>query len=153
MRAVLQRVSRAAVMVNGQSLGAIGPGLVVLVGVGTDDAEADAAYICEKVLHLRLFPDGERSMERSALEAGADLLVISQFTLYASTRRGRRPAFTEAAPPADAAPRFDDVLTRLRASGLRVETGLFGAMMAVDLVNDGPVTIVLDSADRLTPRR
>jgi D-tyrosyl-tRNA(Tyr) deacylase len=153
MRAVLQRVTRAAVTVDGQTLGAIGPGLVVLVGIGSDDEDADAAYICEKLLHLRLFPDGERSMERSVLEAGAELLVISQFTLYAATRKGRRPSFTGAAPPAEAEPRFNEVLTRLRASGLRVETGRFGAMMTVELVNDGPVTITLDSADRLTPRR
>jgi D-tyrosyl-tRNA(Tyr) deacylase len=153
MRAVLQRVSRAAVTVDGQTLGAIGPGLVVLVGIGPDDGDADAAYICERVANLRLFPDGERSMERSAQETGAGLLVISQFTLYASTRRGRRPSFTDAAAPADAAPRFEDVLARLRATELRVETGRFGAMMAVELVNDGPVTIALDSADRHAPRR
>lgn len=153
MRAVLQRVSRAAVTVDGQTLGAIGQGLVVLVGIGMDDGAEDGAYICDKTLNLRLFADGERSMERSALEANAALLVISQFTLYASTRRGRRPSFTDAAAPTDAEPRFNAVLARLRASGLRVETGRFGAMMAVELVNDGPVTIALDSADRLTPQR
>ena len=153
MRALVQRVSKAAVVVQGETLGSIGPGLVVFLGVGSGDGFDDARYLAEKVLNLRIFPDDEGRFNRSALEAGAGLLLVSQFTLYADTRKGRRPSFTGAAPPDEAEALFGQAVDLFRASGLRVAEGRFAAHMAVDLVNDGPVTIWLDSADRHRPRR
>ena len=153
MRALVQRVSKAAVAVQGETLGSIGPGLVVFLGVGSGDSLDDARYLAEKVLNLRIFPDDEGRFNRSALEAGAGLLLISQFTLYADTRKGRRPSFIGAAPPDEAEALFGQAVDLFRASGLRVAEGRFAAHMAVELVNDGPVTIWLDSADRHRPRR
>ncbi len=153
MRAVLQRVRSASVTVDGQTVGSIGRGLVVLLAIGRDDEPDDAAYVVDKTANMRIFPDDDGHMNRSALEVGAELLVVSQFTLYGDTRKGRRPSFTSAAPPETAADSFDDALDRFRATGLRVETGRFREMMDVALVNDGPVTIWLDSAERHRPRR
>ena len=153
MRAVVQRVSSASVSIGGEVVSRIGTGLVVLVAVGRDDADADADYIVEKTVHLRIFPDSEGRFDRSLADVGGSLLVVSQFTLYGDVRRGRRPSFTEAAPPDAASARFADVVERFRATGIPVETGQFQAMMDVALVNDGPVTLVLDSADRRRPRR
>ena len=134
-------------------LGRIGPGLVVLVGICRDDVEQDADYVVTKTLNLRVFADEDGRFDLSAGDVGADLLVISQFTLYADTRKGRRPSFTNAAPPDQAQPLFQLALARFRDSGLRVETGQFQAHMLVSIQNDGPVTILLDSADRHRPRR
>ena len=153
MRAVLQRVRSASVTVDGQTVGSIGRGLVVLLAIGRGDEPDDEAYVVDKTVNMRIFPDDGGHMNRSALEVGAELLVVSQFTLYGDTRKGRRPSFTAAAPPESAAARFDDAVERFRATGLRVETGRFGEMMDVALVNDGPVTIWLDSAERHRSRR
>ncbi len=153
MRAVLQRVREATVTVDGGTVGAIGRGLVVLLAVGRDDDDEDAPYVVDKTANMRIFPDEDGHMNRSALEVGAELLVVSQFTLYGNTRKGRRPSFADAAPAEAAAVRFDDAVERFRATGLRVETGRFREMMDVALVNDGPVTIWLDSAERHRSRR
>ena len=148
MRALVQRVTEASVSVDGEVLGQIGPGLVVLVGIARSDGDAHIEYIVSKTVNLRIFEDDEGRFNLSALDTGADLLVISQFTLYADTRRGRRPGFTEAAPPDAASALFEKTLARFRESGLRVETGRFQTHMHVEIHNDGPVTIMLDSADR-----
>ena len=148
MRALVQRVTEAYVSVDGEVLGQIGPGLVVLVGITRADGDAHIEYIVSKTINLRIFEDAEGRFNLSALDVGADLLVISQFTLYADTRRGRRPGFTEAAPPDTASDLFEKTLARFEESGLRVETGRFQAHMHVEIHNDGPVTIMLDSADR-----
>jgi len=153
MRAVVQRVSRASVSVGGETVASIGAGLLVLAAVGKDDADADADYLVDKIVNLRVFPDDAGRFDRSALDAGASLLVVSQFTLYGDARKGRRPSFTDAAPPAEAQARFAGLVERFRAAGLPVQTGRFQEMMDVELVNDGPVTLILDSADRLRPRR
>lgn len=153
MRAVIQRVSRASVSVGGETIASIGAGLLVLAAVGKDDADADADYLVDKIVNLRVFPDDAGRFDRSALDAGASLLVVSQFTLYGDARKGRRPSFTDAAPPAEAQARFAGLVERFRAAGLPVQTGRFQEMMDVELVNDGPVTLILDSADRLRPRR
>ena len=153
MRAVLQRVRSASVTVDGETVGAIGRGLVVLLAVGRDDDGEDGAYVVDKTANMRIFPDEDGDMNRSALEVGAELLVVSQFTLYGNTRKGRRPSYADAAPAEAAAERFDDALERFRATGLRVETGRFREMMDVALINDGPVTIWLDSAERHRSRR
>ena len=148
MRALVQRVTAASVSVDGEVLGQIGPGLVVLVGIARCDGDRHIEYIVSKTVNLRIFEDDEGRFNLSALDVGADLLVISQFTLYADTRRGRRPGFTEAAPPDTASDLFETTLARFEESGLRVETGRFQAHMHVEIHNDGPVTIMLDSADR-----
>lgn len=153
MRAVIQRVSRASVSVGGETVASIGAGLLVLAAVGKDDADTDADYLVDKIVNLRVFPDDAGRFDRSAIDAGASLLVVSQFTLYGDTRKGRRPSFTDAAPPAEAQARFAGLVERFRAAGLPVQTGRFQEMMDVELVNDGPVTLILDSADRLRPRR
>lgn len=153
MRAVVQRVSSASVSIDGVVVSRIGAGLVVLAAVGRDDADADADYIVEKTVHLRVFPDTEGRFDRSVLDVGGSLLVVSQFTLYGDVRRGRRPSFTEAAPPDEAEGRFAALVERFRAAGVPIETGQFQAMMDVALVNDGPVTLILDSSDRYRPRR
>ncbi len=145
MRAVLQRVSRASVTVDGRTVGAIGPGLLVLLGVGAGDTSDDAAWMARKVAGLRLFEDEAGRMNRSVEETGGALLVISQFTLYGDARKGRRPSFTGAMAPEAARPLVDEVCARLRAGGLDVARGEFGAAMEVALVNQGPVTLVLDS--------
>ena len=153
MRALVQRVSRASVTVQGEAVGEIGAGFVVLVGVSRDDVEADADYIVNKVAHLRVFADEQGKFNRSAMDVGAELLLISQFTLHADTRKGRRPSFVDAAPPTLAEPLFDRTVAKFRESGLHVATGMFQAHMMVSLTNDGPVTIMIDSADRERPRR
>lgn len=153
MRALLQRVDRGSVEVDGGVVGSIGKGLVVLLGVSREDGDEEVDYVVEKTANLRIFADTEGRFNRSALEVGAELLIVSQFTLYADTRRGRRPSFVEAAPPEQAEALFDRTVQRFRATGLRVETGRFQAHMRVSIVNDGPVTVLLDSADRQRPRR
>ena len=153
MRAVIQRVNSASVSIDGEVVSRIGAGLVVLAAVGRDDTDADADYIVEKTVHLRIFPDAEGRFDRSVVDTGGSLLVVSQFTLYGDVRRGRRPSFTDAAPPAEAEERFAALVERFRATGVPVETGQFQAMMDVALVNDGPVTLILDSSDRHRPRR
>ncbi|WP_052890977.1 D-aminoacyl-tRNA deacylase [Thermogemmatispora carboxidivorans] len=151
MRALLQRVSYARVRVANEVVAEIGPGLLVLLGVAQGDGEAEARILAEKIVHLRIFEDEAGKMNRSLLECGGEMLVVSQFTLYADARKGRRPSFTEAAPPAQAEPLIRSFEDFVRSSGLRVGSGIFGAHMAVELANDGPVTIWLDSAD--LPRR
>lgn len=145
MRAVLQRATRASVRVGGETVGEIGPGLVVLLGVARDDAEADALYLVEKVLNLRVFDDAEGRMNLSVSESGGALLVVSQFTLYGDVRRGRRPSWFEAAPPGPAERLYEFFVAEARRGGARVETGSFRSTMEVELVNDGPVTILVDS--------
>ena len=152
MRALIQRVREASVTVAGQEVGRIGPGLLVLLGVGHADTDADIAYLAPKIAHLRIFEDAEGKMNRSLLDVGGGVLLVSQFTLYADTRKGRRPSFTGAAPPAQAAALVDACAAALRALGLPVAQGIFQAEMQVALVNDGPVTIWIDSAERLSPR-
>jgi D-tyrosyl-tRNA(Tyr) deacylase len=152
MRALLQRVTNASVTVNGQKIASIGKGLAVFLGVGRGDTSEDARYLAEKIAHLRVFPDTQERFNLSTLEARAQLLLVSQFTLYADTRRGRRPSFSDAAPPQEAQPLLEQLQVLLQEQGLLVETGQFGAHMLVELTNDGPVTLWLDSADRLRPR-
>ena len=145
MRIVLQRVSEASVTVGGEEISSIGPGLLLLVGVARGDGEAEADWLAEKVSGLRIMRDEEGKMNRSVLDLGGAILAVSQFTLLAETRKGKRPSFVGAAPPEEAARLFDYFCGRLRAAGVdRVEAGRFGAMMDVALVNDGPVTIVLE---------
>ena len=144
MRVVIQRVTHASVSVDGQVVGAIGPGLVILVGVREGDAEAEAAWLAKKVAHLRIFEDEDGKMNRSLLEAGGSALVVSQFTLYGDAQRGRRPSFSEAARPEVAEPLIARFAELMRAEGVRVETGVFQAMMLVEIHNDGPVTLVID---------
>ncbi len=145
MRVVLQRVSEASVTVEGEKISAIGPGLLLLVGVARGDGEAEADWLAAKVAGLRVMGDGEGKMNRSVTDVGGAVLAVSQFTLLADTRKGKRPSFVGAAPPEEAERLFDYFCERLRAAGVgRVETGRFGAMMDVALVNDGPVTIVLE---------
>jgi D-tyrosyl-tRNA(Tyr) deacylase len=146
MRAVVQRVSEAAVTVGGQQVSAIGPGLLVLLGVGKEDAETDADYLADKVVHLRIFEDEAGQMNRSVLDAKGAVLVVSQFTLYGDARRGRRPGFSTAAPPEEASRLYRYFVARVAAAGLEVKEGVFRAMMDVQLVNHGPVTLLLDSA-------
>ena len=138
-------MTRASVRVGGETVGEIGPGLVVLLGVARDDEERDALYLVEKVLSLRVFEDAEGRMNLSLAETGGALLAVSQFTLYGDVRKGRRPSWFDAAPPELARPLYEFFVAEARARGARVETGSFQAMMEVELVNDGPVTILLDS--------
>ncbi|MDT7542699.1 MAG: D-aminoacyl-tRNA deacylase [Acidobacteriota bacterium] len=145
MRAVLQRVARASVKVEGSTVGEIAGGLVVLLGVAHDDGEGDANYLVEKIKKLRIFDDAEGRMNISVEESRGALLVVSQFTLYGDARRGRRPSWSEAAQPEAAKKLYEFFVAQARGAGLRVETGSFRAMMEVELVNDGPVTILLDS--------
>jgi len=145
MRVVLQRVTHAVVRVEGETVGEIGPGLVVLLGIARDDTEEDARYLVEKTTALRVFDDDEGRMNRSVVDAGGALLVVSQFTLYGDVRRGRRPSWIDAAPPDLAEPLYEFFVAEARRSVERVATGSFRRMMEVELVNDGPVTILLDS--------
>lgn len=148
VRALLQRVSRAEVRVGGVAVGSTGPGLLVLLGVGRDDDAAVAEALARRIAEIRIFADDAGRTNRSLLETGGGALVISQFTLYADTRRGRRPGFTEAAPPERATELYERFCQVLEGLGPRVGRGRFGASMAVELVNDGPFTIWLDTADR-----
>jgi len=146
MRIVVQRVSRAAVRVDGRIVGAIGRGLLVLLGIGKTDTEADSDYIIGKILALRIFHDDDGKMNRSVTDIAGDLLVVSQFTLHGDARKGTRPSFSEAMPPAEAEPFYRRFMDKLRAAtALKVAEGQFAARMEVELVNDGPVTILLDS--------
>ena len=152
MRALLQRAAAASVSIDGEPTASIGSGLVVLLGIARDDDEADAEYLVGKTVNLRIFSDESGHFNRSVLDAGGELLVVSQFTLYAATRKGRRPDFTAAAPPKQAEPLYERTVELFRETGLRVATGSFGALMTVSIHNHGPVTIMLDSADRFRPR-
>jgi D-tyrosyl-tRNA(Tyr) deacylase len=145
MRCVVQRVTRAAVSVAGEVVGRIGPGLVALLGVAKDDGPADIEYIASKIGDLRLFADERARMNRSVFEIGGAVLLVSQFTLLGDVRKGRRPGFDQAAAPDAARAAYEQVVRQLRARGLEVATGVFQANMHVELVNDGPVTILLDS--------
>ncbi len=145
MRAVLQRVTRASVRVDDATVGEIGGGLVVLLGITRDDADSDAIYLLEKIISLRIFDDAEGRMNLSIVETGGALLVVSQFTLYGDTRRGRRPSWSEAASPDVAAPLYEFFVAEARQRVVQVETGSFRSMMQVELVNDGPVTLLVDS--------
>lgn len=145
MRAVVQRVSRASVTVNGEVIGKISGGLLILLGVSGRDAESDARYLAEKTLNLRIFEDSGGKMNKSLLDTAGEMLVVSQFTLYGDTRRGRRPSFIDAASPEEANRLYEFFVTECRKYIDKVETGRFQAMMDVELVNDGPVTILIDS--------
>lgn len=163
MRAVLQRVTRASVAIDGETVGSIGPGLLVLLGVAQGDGPEEAARLAGKTTELRIFADPSASLgagspaprrfNRSLLETGGEALVVSQFTLLADVRKGRRPSFVAAAPPEKAAPLVERYASALRELGVRVQTGRFGAHMLVGLENDGPVTFVLDTAELGRPRR
>jgi len=149
MRAVVQRVKRAGVTIQGEVTGEIGRGLLVLLGVSSSDAETDADYLVEKIVGLRIFEDEAGKMNLSLLDTGGGLLVVSQFTLYGDTRRGRRPSFIAAAPPDEANRLYEYFVARARKSIETVKTGRFQAMMDVELINDGPVTIILDSEKKI----
>lgn len=145
MRAVIQRVKQAAVTVNGEVVGQIGRGLLVLVGVAKDDGPADVAYLAQKIATLRIFPEGDKLLHLSVGEIGGAVLVVSQFTLFGDCRKGRRPSFDQSAPPEVAERLYEELVAALAAQGLPVATGRFRAMMEVSLINDGPVTLLLDS--------
>ena len=153
MKLVIQRVTSASVRVDDAVVGAIGPGLLVLLGIGEGDDEAEALRLAEKTAELRIFADDEGRFNRSLLDVGGEALVVSQFTLYANTRRGRRPGFGNAASPKIAEPLVEVYARRLEALGVKTARGRFGAHMMVSLENDGPVTIIIDSADAERPRR
>lgn len=144
MRAVVQRVKKASVSVEGEVLGSIGPGLAILLGVKEGDGEEEAKWMAQKIANLRIFADREGKFNFSALDVGDEALVVSQFTLYGDTSKGRRPSFTQAAPPEVAEPLVGKFVQFLQRTGLRVETGRFGAEMLVEIHNDGPVTIILE---------
>lgn len=146
MRAVVQRVSHAQVKVGERAIGTIGRGLLVLLGVGKDDTGADADYLAQKILGLRIFDDEGGKMNMPLAEAGGAILAVSQFTLYGDVRKGRRPSFDQAAPPQMANELYEYFVRKIRESGVQCETGQFQAMMQVELVNDGPVTILMDSS-------
>ena len=145
MRAVIQRVSEASVEISGEVVGKIGVGLLVLLAVARNDERGDADYLAEKITNLRIFADDEGKMNRSLLDTGGAMLVVSQFTLYGDVRRGRRPSYSDAAEPEKANELYEYFVERVRSLGVKVQTGVFQAMMKVRLVNDGPVTILLDS--------
>ena len=144
MRVVLQRVSSASVRVDGNVIGDIGPGLVLLIGIHRNDTDEDMHYVMDKCVHLRIFSDENGKMNHSVLDMGGELLVVSQFTLYGDTRKGRRPGFDQAGRPDMAEPLYERAVARLRDHGLQVATGRFGANMQVDLINDGPVTLIIE---------
>lgn len=149
MKALVQRVNRASVTVDGEVVGSIGRGLVVLVGIASEDTEKDVHYLVDKVAQLRIFSDEAGKFNISALEIGGEMLLISQFTLLADTRKGRRPSFIAAAPPQQAESLFNLFVAQMRSTGLKTETGCFQAHMQVEIHNDGPVTIMLDSKEKL----
>ena len=153
MRALLQRVRAASVSVGDEAVGDIGAGLLVFLGVSLSDSAEDAAYLVDKIANLRIFPDAQGRFDVSALDVCAETLVVSQFTLYADTRRGRRPSFTDAAGPVQARALYESFIALLRETGLAVATGRFQEHMLVELQNDGPVTIMLDSVDRHLSKR
>ena len=153
MKALVQRVTKASVSIAGETTGKISSGLVVLLGVAKEDDEADARYLVEKIANLRIFADDKDRFNRSALDIRAEILVVSQFTLYADTRKGRRPDFNQAAGPEEARRLYDHTVKLFQDTGLTVATGTFQEHMLVSLENDGPVTLMLDSADRQRPRR
>jgi D-tyrosyl-tRNA(Tyr) deacylase len=153
MRALIQRVTKASVVIADETVGEIGSGLVILLGVSKEDEAADAKYLVEKISNLRVFADDENRFNRSALDVGAEFLVVSQFTLYANTRKGRRPDFNQAAGPEEANHLYEYAVQLFRDAGITVATGRFQEYMQVALKNDGPVTLMLDSADRQRPRR
>lgn len=144
MKAVLQRVSRASVVIEGECIARIGPGLLVLLGVAVGDSHEQAAWLANKTVDIRIFPDAHKPMNANVLDVGGAVLVVSQFTLVADTGRGNRPGFGTAAPPAQAEPLYEQYVAQLRVRGTKVETGRFGADMQVELLNDGPVTILLE---------
>lgn len=148
MKALLQRVTSASVSLAGEVVGSIGRGLVAFIGVANGDTEKDARYLAQKIVNLRIFSDEKDRFNLSALDIGGELLLVSQFTLLADTRKGRRPSFTDAAPPAEAEELFAQFVDEVRDSGLKVETGRFQQYMQVKIHNDGPVTILLDSRDK-----
>jgi len=148
VKALLQRVTGASVSIGGEVVGRIGRGLVILVGVASGDSEKDVNYLAQKVVNLRVFPDDAGRLNLSALDIEGELLVVSQFTLLADTRKGRRPSFAEAAPSAQAEELFERFVERIGATGLKVETGRFQQYMQVEIHNDGPVTILLDSREK-----
>jgi len=145
MRAVIQRVSQGRVLVNKEEIGAIGHGLVILLGVGRDDTAEDGKYLAAKIVNLRIFSDENDKMNRSLLDVGGQALIVSQFTLWGDTRKGRRPSFINAAEPDTAEKHYEDFVSQVQALGVTTATGQFGAMMELALVNDGPVTLILDS--------
>ena len=151
MRLVLQRVKEAHVDVDGKTVGSISSGLVILIGVASSDTRKDAEYLADKVIYLRIFSDAEHRMNRSILEVGGSLLVVSQFTLYGDCKKGRRPSFDQAAPPQKARELYEYFIERLSSRNVIVQTGVFQAEMQVHLVNDGPVTFVLDSPEGQLP--
>jgi len=153
LRALIQRVAQAWVQIEDSEVGRIGQGLVVLLGVAEEDTEDDVRYLVEKISNLRIFADEQNRFNRSALDVGAELLIVSQFTLYADTRKGRRPDFTQAASPQKAQQLYQHAVDLFHSTGLRVATGRFQEYMQVHLQNDGPVTLMLDSADRHRSRR
>ncbi len=145
MRAVVQRVKKSAVSVRGRQVSHIGPGMLVLLGVAETDTPADARYLADKLAHLRIFEDQKRKMNRSLIETNGEMLVVSQFTLLGDCRKGRRPSFVAAAPPEKAEALYLDLVEHVRKTGIPVQTGVFGAMMDVSLINDGPVTLIVES--------
>jgi D-tyrosyl-tRNA(Tyr) deacylase len=149
VKALLQRVTGASVRVGGEVVGSIGPGLVVLVGVAVGDGDKDIRYLAQKMVNLRIFADEEERFNLSALDIGAEVLLVSQFTLLADTRKGRRPSFSEAAPPPQAEALFQKLVDEVRASGLKIATGRFQQHMQLEIHNNGPVTIMLDSKDKV----
>jgi D-aminoacyl-tRNA deacylase len=153
VRALVQRVAQASVQIENQEVGRIGSGLVVLLGIAGEDSEADAHYLVNKITNLRIFADEQNRFNRSALDVKAELLIISQFTLYADTRKGRRPDFTRAAPPQLAQQLYEYAVSLFQKTGLQVATGSFQEYMQICLQNDGPVTLMLDSADLQRSRR
>ena len=152
MKALLQRVTGAQVCVNGETVGKIMQGLVVFIGVANDDSAEDIQYLARKIVELRIFDDAEGKFNLSALDVNGELLLVSQFTLLASTRKGRRPGFTDAAPPEIAEALFNQFVQQIKTVGLKVETGRFQTHMLVEINNDGPVTIFIDSRERLSSR-
>lgn len=153
MEALIQRVSRASVTVDGKTIGEIGPGLCVFVGVADEDTEDDVKYLADKLPTLRIFSDQDSKFNLSAIDVRGHVLIVSQFTLLADTRKGRRPGFTHAAPPDRADALIEMLVRHLRSTGLRIQTGQFQAHMQVEILNDGPVTIPISSKDRHRPRR
>lgn len=148
MKAVIQRVEEASVKVNQQTVGEIRKGFVVLLGITHEDTQEDIDYLVNKIIHLRVFEDSEERMNLSLIDVKGELLSVSQFTLYSDTRKGRRPSFSEAAKPDHAEPLYQQFNEKIKQAGIALATGIFGEMMSVSLVNDGPVTIIIDSSER-----